>query len=203
MTHRFWIRIASACVALATLAGCGHGGGKEATSTTAATATTSGAAPATTGESWVRPETPPDPQTLLHAGSVAVATVPGSTLVFIASETDDAGTWKVRVATADGTAQQVKVGADGVTVLVDPTPTNDSDADKAKRRADIAAARLDYSAAVDKMLAAVPNGSITRLHLDEANGVTVWEAHVWDTYVVGHLVTVNAVSGDLIGNKQV
>jgi hypothetical protein len=134
----------------------------------------------------------------LRAGATALAKVPDATLVFIESETDDAGTWKIQVVTADGTDQQMKVGVDGFTVLVGPTH-----ADKAQHRANVQAARLDYRAAVDKMLAAVPNGSVTKLNLIEVNGATVWEADVWDTELVEHDVTINAVSGELEANKQV
>ena len=65
------------------------------------------------------------------------------------------------------------------------------------------AVRLDYRAAVDKMLAAVPSGSITGLDLGDNNGTTVWQADVWDLYIVEHKVTINAASGELIANKQV
>lgn len=129
--------------------------------------------------------------------------MPGGTLIFIRS--DQGGGWKVHVATPDGTEQAMDVSSDGVTVLVGPTPRNDNDADKAKRRAWVKAARLDldYRAAVDKILAAVPNGGISELKLDGSDGTTVWEADVWDTYIVEHIVTINAASGELIANKQV
>ncbi len=65
------------------------------------------------------------------------------------------------------------------------------------------AAHLDYRAAVDKFLAAVPNGSITEMSLGDSNGSTVWQADVWDYYIVEHKVTINAASGELIANKQV
>lgn len=95
------------------------------------------------------------------------------------------------------------VSSDGVTVMVGPTPKNETDADKAKHRALVQAARLDYRAAVDKILAAVPNGSITELNLGDSNGTTVWEADVWDSYIVEHKVAINTASGELIANKQV
>lgn len=180
------------------LSGCANSN-KAAPASSLATSTSSGA-------SWSRPTSPPDPQTLLRAAATAAAKTPDGTLTFIESETDDAGTWKVRLTSPDGTEQQLKIGVDGLTVLVGPTPNNDSTADKEKRRALLhgaQAAQLDYRSAVDKMLAAVPNGSITELKLTDANATTVWEAQVWDTYLVEHDVTVNAVSGDLVANKQV
>lgn len=149
------------------------------------------------------PDAPPDPQTLLRAAATAVKHVPGGTLIFIQSETDDMGTWKTHVVTADGTEQQVKVGSDGYTVLVGPTPTHDTDTDKAKHRSLVQAPHLDYQAAVTKVLAAVPDGSIGTLQLDDRNGTTMWDADVWDTNLVGHKVAINATSGELVSNKQV
>lgn len=143
----------------------------------------------------------PDPRTLVHAAGTAVAAVPNGTLTLI--RTEQGGAWRAVVVTPDGTEQAMDVSSDGVELLVGPTPKNESDADKAKNRARVQAARLDYRAAVDKFLAAVPNGSITELNLDETNGTTVWEADVWDTYLVEHKVTINAASGEVISNKQV
>jgi uncharacterized membrane protein YkoI len=138
---------------------------------------------------------------LLSAGAAAVKQVPGGTLISIRSE--QSGAWKVQVATPDGTDQSMDVSSDGVTVMVGPTPRKESDAEKAEIRASVQAARLDYRAAVDKMLAAVPEGSITDLKLDDSSGTTVWEADVWDSFIVEHKVTINAASGELIANKQV
>lgn len=186
-------------VAVPVLSGCANSDKAGPASSPLATTTTSGA-------SWSRPDSPPDPQTLLRAAATAVAKAPDTTLTFIESETDDAGTWKVRLTSPDGTEQQLKIGVDGITVLVGPTLNNDSAADKEKRRALLhgaQAAQLDYRTAVDKMLAAVPNGSITELKLTGTDATTDWEAQVWDTYLVEHEVTVNAVSGDLVANKQV
>ncbi|MGH3634325.1 PepSY domain-containing protein [Mycobacterium sp.] len=194
VTSRSWIRAVSIGAVLVALAGCGNSGNTSAPSAT--TTTTSGA-------SWSRPDAPPDPRTLLRTGATAVATVPNSTLIFIESETDDAGTWKVQVVTPDGTEQQMKIGVDGFTVLVGPTPKNDSAADKAEHRNLVQAAHLDYQAAVNKTLAALPNGSITKLNLDQKNGTTSWDADVWDVNLVEHQVTINAASGELVANKQV
>ncbi|MEB3020675.1 PepSY domain-containing protein [[Mycobacterium] crassicus] len=152
---------------------------------------------------WTRPDAPPDPHTLLRAGALAVSQVPDSVLIFIESQTSDAGTWKARVVTPDGAEQQLKIGSDGVAVLVGPTATEDSDADKAKRRANVDGAHLDYRSAVNKVLGAVPNGSITELSLLDMNGTVVWDADVWDTDLVEHDVTIDAASGAVTANRQV
>ena len=179
-------------VALA-LAGCG-GSGRSSPSSSVSTSPSA---------SWSRPDAPPDPHTLLRAGAVAVSQVPDSVLIFIESETNDVGTWKVRVVTPDGTEHQLKIDSDGESVLVGPTVTEDSDADKAKRRANVDGAHLDYRGAVDKVLGAVPNGSITELSLVDMNGTVVWDADVWDTELVEHDVTVDAASGAVTANRQV
>jgi uncharacterized membrane protein YkoI len=191
VARRSWVRTAFISAVIVALAACGHSGNRAATS---ATTTTPRA-------SWSRPAAPPDPQTLLRAGAAAVAAVPNSTLTVIRSE--ESGTWKVLVATPDGTEQAMDMSSDGVTVMVGPTPKNENDADKAKDRARVQAAGLDYRAAVNKMLAIVLNGSITELSLGGTNGTTVWKADVWDSYVVEHKVTINAASGELIANKQI
>ncbi|WP_407685322.1 PepSY domain-containing protein [Mycobacterium sp. HUMS_1102779] len=189
--RRTWILTAFLLLAIAALAGCGHSG-KPATTPGNSTSA---------GSHWSRPSAPPDPQTLLQAGAVAVTKVPGGTLTSI--RTQETGSWRVHVVTADGTEQSMDVSSDGVTILVGPTPMNRSDADKAQNRALVQAATVNYRTAVEKFLATVPNGSITEMQLAETNGATVWEADVWDTYIVEHKVTLNAASGDVIANKQV
>lgn len=184
--------MALVAAAVVTLTGCGHGG-----QTTASSSATS------TSAAWERPGTPPDPHTLLAAGAAAVAQVPGATLTFIESETDDAGTWKVRLVGTDGVEQQTKIDAEGVVVLVPPAPLSGDDADGATGQAVVAGAKLDYRAAVNKALSAVPNGSITQLSLIRAGDGSAWRAEVWDTDLVEHEVTVDAATGEITGNKQV
>jgi hypothetical protein len=192
LTRRYWVRTAVISVAIAALAGCGHSGKPAATSTTTTKP----------GTSFARPAAPPDPLTFLRAGGAAVAAVPNGTLTYIRSS-NESGTYRILVATPDGTEQSMDVSSDGVTVMVGPTPKNESDADKTQTRTRVQAARLDYRAAADKVLAAVPNGSLTELNLGDSNGTTVWQAVAWDFYIVQHKVTINAASGDLIANKQV
>ncbi|MCV7382680.1 PepSY domain-containing protein [Mycolicibacter longobardus] len=187
---RFGAMVVAATLALA---GCG-GSGKSGASSSEST---------TPEASWTRPDAPPDPQTLLHAGDLAVSQVPDSVLIFIESQTSDAGAWKARVVTPDGTEHQLKIGSNGGAVLVGPAATEDSDADKAKRRANVEGAHLDYRGAVDKVLAAVPSSSITELSLLDINGTVVWDADVWDAELAERNVTVDAASGAVTVNRQV
>lgn len=152
---------------------------------------------------WTRPDAPPDPLTLLRAGALATAQVRDSVLIFIESQTSDSGTWKARVVTPDGTEHQVKVDSDGVSVLVGPTTTEDSDADKAKRRANVNGTHLDYRGAAERVLRAVPNSSITELSLVDMNGTVVWEADVWDDNLAERDVTIDAATGAVTLNRQV
>jgi hypothetical protein len=191
VTCRSWVLTAFISGAIVALAGCGQSGNPAATS----------AITTPPRASWSRPAAPPDPQTLLRAGAAAVAAVPNSTLTFARSQ--ESGTWRVLVATRDGTEQSMDVSFDGATVMVGPTPKKESDADKTRNRALVQAARLDYRAAVDKILATLRDASITELNLGDSNGTTVWEAEVWDYYIVEHKVTINAASGEVIANKQV
>ena len=152
---------------------------------------------------WSHPDAPPDPHTLLRAGDLAVSQVPASRLISIESQTSDAGTWKALVVTPDGAEQQLKVGSDGMAVLAGPTATEDSDADKAKRRANLDGTQLDYRNAVNKVLGVVPKGSITELSLLDMNGTVVWDADVWDADLVEHDVTVDAATGVVTANRAV
>jgi len=192
VTRRSWIRAAFISVAIAALAGCATSGNPGVASTTSKS-----------GSAWQRPAAPPDPLTFLKAGAAAIAAVPNGTLTFIKSS-DENGTYRVLVAAPDGTQQSMDVSQDGATVMVGPTPKNNqSDADKAQTRARVQAARIDYHAAVNKVLVVVPNGSLTELSLGDSNGTTVWQAVAWDYNIVEHKVTINAVSGDVLANKQV
>ncbi|WP_281254377.1 hypothetical protein [Mycobacterium rhizamassiliense] len=38
---------------------------------------------------------------------------------------------------------------------------------------------------------------------NDGNGIPVWNADVWDLNIDEHLVTINAVTGDVIANKTV
>lgn len=146
------------------------------------------------------PSTPPGPgpdsQALERAGSTAVGAVPGSTLISI--ETERNGTWEVQVVTADGVEHETDVSGDGADVVAGPVTDNEDEADRAKHRARVQAAQLDYKAAVDAILTAVPNGTITELNIDGENGTTVWEADVVDDSGVKREVTIDAATGQAL-----
>ncbi|KUH84835.1 PepSY domain-containing protein [Mycobacterium sp. IS-1556] len=187
-------------VLVVAFSGCAGGSDEDAGSagTTPAPETTA-AAPAVTSSA---PATATPANTgidaLRRAGSTATAAVPESTLISIETERD--GRWEVQVVTADGTEHEMDVSNDGATVTMGPTAKTEDEADKAKHRERVQAAQVDYQAAADKILAEVPNGTITELNLDSNNGTTVWEADVVDDSQTKHEVTIDAGSGQVLQN---
>jgi uncharacterized membrane protein YkoI len=131
---------------------------------------------------------------LKQAGQAALAAVPGSTLISI--ETEEGGrTWEVQVVGKDGTEHQVDVEAGKV--VSGPTTENEDQSDKTKHRDRVAAAKLDYAQAADKIAAAVPEGRVTELNLDTEQGKTVWESDVITPNGTKHEVTVDATTGQV------
>ncbi|BBY43878.1 PepSY domain-containing protein [Mycolicibacterium celeriflavum] len=189
-----------AAVLLVAVSGCAGGDDEDADSagTTPAPAATSAAPAVTSSAPASAAPASTDIDALRRAGSTATAAVPDSTLISIETERD--GRWEVQVVTADGTEHEMDVSSDGATVTMGPTAKGEDEADKAKHRDRVQAARVDYRAAADKILAEVPNGAITELNLDSNNGTTVWEADVIDDSQTKHEVTIDAGSGQVLQN---
>ncbi|OBI61557.1 hypothetical protein A5667_10810 [Mycolicibacterium fortuitum] len=180
--------------------GCTGGGDENSGSaaTTPMPETTSTAPAVTSSGPVTAAPAKTDIDALRRAGSTATAAVPGSTLISIETERD--GRWEVQVVTADGTEHEMDISSDGATVTMGPTAKSEGEADKAKHRERVQAAHVDYRAAADKILAEVPNGTITELNLDSNNGTTVWEADVTDSSQAKHEVTIDAGSGQVLHN---
>ncbi|NBE98094.1 metallopeptidase [Nonomuraea sp. KC401] len=142
---------------------------------------------------------PSGPETggLKRAAQVALAAVPGSVLVSI--ETEESGRlWEVQVVEKDGTEHRLDVAGEKV---VNGPATEDADADdKAERRDQVAAAKLDYAQAAEKILATVPEGRLTELNLDTERDRTVWEADVLTPDGTKHKVAVDAATGEVVRN---
>ncbi|AVH24275.1 PepSY domain-containing protein [Nocardia cyriacigeorgica] len=189
---RYGAPMVLAGAALLAVSGCADGGDNDAVATTAPPSTTV-SAPVTTSAVAAL-----DVEALRKAGGTATAAVAGSTLVSIETERDHG--WEVQVVTADGVEHEMEVSGDGATVTMGPVAKNEDDADKAKHRDRIRAARVDYRAAADSVLREVPGGTITELNLDSDNGTTVWESDVIDPSGTKHEVTVDAVSGRVMSN---
>lgn len=178
---------------------CAGGGDEDSGSAATTAAETTSAAPAVTSSGPATPAaTNTDIDALRRAGGTATAAIPGSTLISIETERD--GRWEVQVVAADGTEHEMDISSDGATVTVGPTAKTEDEADKAKHRERVQAAQVDYRAAADKILAEVPNGTITELNLDSNNGTTVWEADVADSSQTKHEVTIDAGSGQVLHN---
>ncbi|NUT44062.1 MAG: PepSY domain-containing protein, partial [Thermoactinospora sp.] len=129
----------------------------------------------------------------------AIAAVPGSKLISIETE-ENGKLWEIQVVGADGTEHEMDV-QNGKVVSGPTTKEEDAD-DKAKHRARIAAAKLDYAQAADKIAAAVPEGRITELNLDTEKGKTVWEADVMTPDGTKHEVAVDAGTGTVTKNSS-
>ncbi|MFF1553258.1 PepSY domain-containing protein [Rhodococcus erythropolis] len=190
-------------ITLVVVTSCGADAGEVETSSPPPTPTltdTSTTASVSSSSSDAVTSMPPgqglDSRALERAAGTAVGAVPGSTVVSIETERD--GTWEVQVVTADGVEHEMDVSGDGADVVAGPVSDNEDEVDRAKHRARVQAARLDYAAAVDAILAAVPNGTITELNLDGENGVTVWEADVLDDSGVKREVTIDAATGQVL-----
>ncbi|MFC7107530.1 PepSY domain-containing protein [Nonomuraea rubra] len=136
---------------------------------------------------------------LKQAAQAALGAVPGSTLVSIETE-ENGRLWEVQVVGEDGTEHQLDV--ESGKVVSGPTTEQEDNADKAKHRARVSAAELDYAQAADKIAAAVPEGRITELNLDTEQGKTVWEADVIGADGTKHEVAVDAATGSVTRNNS-
>ncbi len=204
--------IASAAVALLTLTGCNGGSTNDSASTAPVipTASSESVVPTNTsmkpspsaGASSPTDSAAPESggTTLVKAGQTALAQVSGSTLISIETERNGAA-WEVQLVTSDGTEQELELSADGTQVVAGPVTKNEDVADKTKHLDRVNAAKLDYAQAAQKMLSAVPNGTITELNLDSEQGTTVWEADVMDESNVKHSVQIDAASGEVLSNS--
>ncbi|RSN15780.1 metallopeptidase [Nonomuraea sp. WAC 01424] len=129
---------------------------------------------------------------LKEAAKVALDAVPGSKLVSIESE-QNGKLWEVKVVGSDGTEHEMDVQSGKV--VKGPTAKQEDAQVKAKRRDLVAAAKLDYVQAADKIVAAVPEGHVTELKLGTENGKGVWEADVVTPDGTKHEVMVDAATG--------
>ncbi|MEV0820509.1 PepSY domain-containing protein [Nonomuraea rubra] len=136
---------------------------------------------------------------LKQAAQAALGAVPGSTLISIETE-ENGRLWEVQVVGEDGTEHQLDV--ESGKVVSGPTTEQEDNADKAKHRARVSAAELDYAQAADKIAAAVPEGRITELNLDTEQRKTVWEADVIGADGTKHEVAVDAATGSVTRNNS-
>ncbi|MFB4275066.1 PepSY domain-containing protein [Nonomuraea sp. MTCD27] len=135
---------------------------------------------------------------LKQAAQAALAAVPGSTLISIETE-QDGRIWEVQVVGKDGTEHQMDV--ESGKVVSGPTTEEEDAEDKAKHRERVAAAKLDYAQAADKIAATVPEGRVTELNLDMEQGKTVWESDVVTPDGTKHEVVLDAATGTVTGNN--
>ncbi|MFF0861902.1 PepSY domain-containing protein [Nonomuraea sp. NPDC003560] len=136
---------------------------------------------------------------LKDAAKVAMAAVPGSKVVSVESE-ENGMVWEVKVVGSDGTEHQVDVKSGKV--VKGPTAEQMDEQEKAKMHTRITEAKLDYAQAADKVAAAVPEGSVTKLKLDTENGKTVWKSDVMTPDGTQHEVMVDAATGEVTKKNE-
>ena len=132
-----------------------------------------------------------------RVGQAATEAVPGGTIIEMDAD-DDGKVWDVTVAGEDGTAQAMKIDAETAKVTASPSPK--PDVDKAKTQELVAAAKIDYAQAAEKILGEVPGGRLTKLELEteEDSGKAVWKGEVTDEQGETREVAVDAETGDVM-----
>ena len=143
------------------------------------------------------PTATPGP-TVQRIAAVAQRAVGAGTVVRVDDESDGA-VRDVLVVLEDGTAQEVHLSAAG-RVLTGPSPaTADADA-RSSNRALVAAASVSLAGAADRMVAAVPQGRITAIGLEEYQDRVVWRGDVTNADGVRQDVRIDAVNGSVLLN---
>ncbi|GAA3657991.1 hypothetical protein GCM10022224_021560 [Nonomuraea antimicrobica] len=132
---------------------------------------------------------------LKQAAQAAIAAVPGSKLVAIESE-ENGRWWEAHVVGEDGTEHKMDI--ENGKVVRGPTTEEEDAAAKAKRKEELAAAKVDYVQAADKLVAAVPEGRIAELRLGTEHGKTVWEGELVTPDGTKHEATVDAATGEVV-----
>lgn len=163
-----------------------------------APATSAGATPATAQAGQARPDATGN-DALVHAGRTALAQSSGGTVTAIDSE-DDGAYWEVKIARTDGQHAKWRVSADGSRIQGGPRESRMSDRSKTKWQRRLAAAKLDFAQAVDKITGTRP-GRITELELDDHRNTLVWEAEVRSTDGK-YKVKIDAADGSVVENRR-
>ena len=136
---------------------------------------------------------------LVAAGALALEQVENATVISIETERDGAE-WEVQVVTPDGVEHEVRTSGDGTKLVGQPTTDDDDADDRAKHKARVKAAKIDFQQAAQAMTAAV-DGNLTELNLDDHNGTTVWEGDVVDDSGTKHEIKIDAGSGKVISKS--
>lgn len=158
-------------------------------------------APSTAGQSPAGTDAPNavgGERVLIAAAQTSLGAVDGT----IFSVYREAGGWDVHVVSADGTESEVGVSQNGTSVVfgptIDPDDADDAD-DLAERRQLLRDAGVGYRAALKSALGAVPGGTVTGLELDLDSGSATWDVQLDEDTVDEQTVTIDAVSGDVLG----
>lgn len=212
-TNRFpQILAVSGAVALA-LSACAASGGSDTSSAPSTEPSTntgspmaSGPASSSSANSMSTPSSPPSSSTAMAsntntslegAAQTALKEVPDSTVVSIETEANK-NAWEVQVVTGNGTEHEVRVSMSDGSIMGSPSTKQEDAQDRKKHQDRVAAAKLDYQEAAEKMRDAVPGARVAELNLDTDAGKTVWEADLVDTKGTKLEVTIDAANGAVI-----
>ena len=125
----------------------------------------------------------------------------GAGTVVRVDDQSDGSVRDVLVVQEDGSAQEVHLSAAG-RVLTGPSPaTADADARSANRSL-VAAASVSLAGAADRMVAAVPQGRVTAIGLEEYQDRVVWRGDVTNADGVRQDVVIDAVNGSVLLNLE-
>jgi uncharacterized membrane protein YkoI len=185
------VLVSAACLTLV-LASCGDGGDDSEVSipVPAEAGTPSDSPePAQNGESSV---------SLEDAAATALKEVDNSSLLTI--ETEEARTiWEVTVVKKNGTEHEMLIAKSDGSLFDGPTRKLDDADDKAENRRRVRAAKLDYKEAARAISDAVPDGKLMELNLESDDRITVWEGDLRGSDGMRYSVTIDAMSGDVLG----
>ncbi|WP_336204297.1 PepSY domain-containing protein [Nonomuraea sp. LPB2021202275-12-8] len=133
------------------------------------------------------------------AGTAALNSVEGSTLLSLQSE-NDGKLWGVQLAGPDGTERLLEVDASGK-VVSDPRVKDTGTDEKSRVMGIIKDSKLTYKDAAQKVQSSVPEGKITHLSQDRyGNDLLVWDADVVTPDGTWHGVKVDAKDGTVTKN---
>jgi uncharacterized membrane protein YkoI len=198
------VLLASGALAVALLSGCGEGG------SSASPSSSSGSGASTAEDASVKANSRSAPKSskplkgsrvarqLVAAGTTALKKVGRGTVTSIDAERGRA-IWEVDIVTSDGVEHELHVSRNGTKVLSGPRTKHEDAEDRAENRREARGAKLDYKAAVKKVLAA-RTGRITELNLDDHRGQIVWEADVHRASTK-YEVEIDAASGKVVHNN--
>lgn len=198
-------------VAALALAGCSGGQTPPQTTVTVTATPSQSPAPESPAPSSSAPSTPTvspsqesgstDASTRYAALIAAAKTAQGVIAGTVTSiESEDAGTWEVSVFTKQDTEHEVRISADGTTVVSGPSEQRLGSNVLQRYRTLVDSAKIDVTAAAKAVEKESPQGLIKELDLDSWRGTTTWEAELRDG-AQSREIYLDAATGAVLKNE--